>query len=149
MPASRKAEVIETSNAQNTQIGIPDERICIPEILSNCFYKAKNIEALFGRRFLENLREAGLRAVGDWYLGESILDAFKHAMAKKAGQRVPEERNSVREKEHVEGMDESRNAASIQPIPKHREPATLSAQVKSLRQLSSPKIQRSERRKSA
>lgn len=63
------------------------------ELNPNALYDAPELEQLLGRRSLVRLRsEGGLRAIGDRYLGQQILDAFRHVAETASSQRVPSEK---------------------------------------------------------
>jgi hypothetical protein len=68
----------------------------IADIPASRLYRPSELEALLGKRCVATLRQHGLRAVGDWYLGETVLEAFRHAVAEKNRQRVPEESRGTR-----------------------------------------------------
>ncbi len=117
------------------------------EIPANALFRPKDLEELLGRRCVEALRGHGLRAVGDWYLGKSVLDAFERAVLEKTGQRVPTERKVNRETEHGEGVEEDRNAGTLQPVPERNGTVSLASQIESLRRLRSAKVPRAKPRK--
>ena len=62
----------------------------IVEIVPTGMYRPSYLENILGKRCVRTLREAGLRVVGGWYLGEIVIDSFKRAWQIKACQRVPE-----------------------------------------------------------
>ncbi len=116
-----------------------------PEIQPNRLYRGSELEALLGRRCVELLRQNGLRAVADWYLGETILEAFRHAVASKGRQRVLPERN---EHENTpRNLGENQHPNTLHPLPGQDEPDSLSSQIERLRKLSEKKVSGARSRK--
>lgn len=105
-----------------------------PEIHPNRFYRPKDVEGMLGKRAVAVLRGAGLRAVGDWYLGRVILDCFERACHKRSGQRVPDQKGEVfygnaSEKEVAQG----RPNGSIQLVSKRHNAPSIRSQLEAVR----------------
>ena len=108
-----------------------------PELHEQRFYRPKEIESLLGRRCVDILRQNGLRAVGGWYLGQTVLDSFRRACEGKFRQRVPEERKVTFETEHAEQEEVGQNhdPERLQSLREHHGSKSLSSQVEAIRGL--------------
>ena len=111
-----------------------------PTIHPNRLYKPPDLEALLGRRCMQLLRKAGLRAGGGWYLGQSVCDSFQSAWQRKTCQRVPSGKEEAIEKEHAENVEKDRRKGEIQLVPKHPRREDLRSQLEEVRQLRTSEV---------
>lgn len=109
---------MKTGNTNASSILPVAERM---EILPHYLYRSAWLKKSLGRRCIEALRVAGLRPVGGWYLGKTVLETFERAWETKSRQRVPEGKEVSFEKEHekkTHAMEKSADVEKIQPTPK-------------------------------
>lgn len=116
------------------------------DLIPNRFYRPAEAERLLGRRCIEALRAEGLRTVGRWYLGQSLLEYFTRAVDSRSCQRVPHERIS-HETEHQNEMGKTQHPTTLHPVSKPNESNSISSQIESLRKLSEKKVSSSRRGK--
>ena len=68
------------------------------QIAPNALYRRNELHKLLGRAAFAQAAAAGLRAVGDLYLGQKVLDALALAQDNKVGsQRAVEKKGAVYE----------------------------------------------------
>ena len=113
----------------------------IAEILPNRMYRAVELEEMLGKRCIQTLRQAGLRAISGWYLGQIVIDSFKCAWQMKKCQRVPAGKEDENEKtEHAGKMEKSGLNSRVQPLPKHRRFKPLQDQIEEIGKIPSEDI---------
>ena len=111
-----------------------------PEIIPNRLYRRSILEGVVGRRCVEHLREAGLRAVGGWYLGEAVLESFRRAWQAKSCQRVPG-KEKMNETEHEKKVEKDRYKREVHLAPKRRRSNDLLGQVEEVERLRKSQLQ--------
>lgn len=111
--------------------------VAMIELAPNALYTSTELEDLIGRATLAQLRKAGgLRAVGDRYLGQLVLDAYRQAAQAKALsiQRVPSVRKEVQHEDTQEkDMAKDRQNGRAFGVPTSNQPTPLRSQLQKAR----------------
>jgi hypothetical protein len=109
-------------------------------ITPSALYTAKDLAEApfrFSPTTLQTLRDHGLAAIGDYYLGQNILDAWTCAAVEISRQRVAQRKektgdtNTQKEKE----VEQNRTKKRINPIPKQSDTNSLRSQLAEIQRL--------------
>jgi hypothetical protein len=115
------------------------------EIHQHILYRAEELKTLLGARCLAALRREGaLRAVGDWYLGQTVLDSFARVATMKASGASPAREEAKIEKERAKkSVAKAADRKTVQPVSGRKGDDSLRGQLEALqRELRAATVQR-------
>ena len=99
------------------------------DILPTRLYRPAHLETLLGKRCLQNLRNSGLRAIGGWYSGQTILESFHHAWQNRSCQRVLSLKGGQPYEDAQKEMDKNRQDRKFLRVQKHTGSQSLRSQL--------------------
>ena len=99
------------------------------QIIPHGLYDSTELQALLGRRNVERLRDHGLIALGDRYLGQNAINAFLCAAEAAWKTRVHEEGKQDEESKQSERMEKGHARRAVQRIPQSQGRMPLSDQL--------------------
>lgn len=129
----REAVVVDPGECPETSIDQGTADVCpTVRIEPNVFYRPAELRRMLGKRAVDRLTQAGLRAVGGWYFGENILGMARRIWQEPDRQRVSGKevnRETIHATKEEKGVEKGDDDRAVRPAPKRGQSDSLLSQM--------------------